>query len=50
MGSRLRKLAISLLFATVFPFAFVAPTVSDTALAVDCPHGTSWDTVHQVCR
>jgi hypothetical protein len=50
MGSRLRKFALSLLFASVIPFATVAPSVSGTALAVDCPHGTSWDTIQQICR
>ena len=50
MRTALRKFALSLLFASVIPFAMLAPSVSSTALAVDCPNGTSWDTIHQVCR
>jgi hypothetical protein len=50
MGSRLRKFALTLLFTAVIPLAALSPSVSGTALAVDCPHGTNWDTLTQTCH
>jgi hypothetical protein len=46
MGSRLLKIALTVLFSYLLQFSSAATT---QALAVDCPNGTHYDTILQRC-
>jgi hypothetical protein len=50
MGTRVRRLMLCLLLASVFPFA--VPQMSGTAFADNhnCPQGTNWDAVTHTCH
>ena len=49
MGSRLRKIAVTLLFAAVIPLSALAPSAGVTLTEAACPTGTHWDTITQRC-
>jgi hypothetical protein len=50
MGSRLRKLAVTLLFAAVIPLSALAPSATAALPEANCPNGTNWDTITQSCH
>ena len=49
MGSRLRKFALTLLFAAVLPLSALTPPAGG-AVTASCPTGTHWDTITQTCQ